>query len=75
MVFNKDMPATTPNSSKEAVMFTTVQAGTLPTGTATDFGVIAQTSYTAYEMESGEWVPFHKIHGRPAPVMPLVTFG
>jgi hypothetical protein len=56
-------------------MFTTVQAGTLPTGTATDFGVIARTSYTAYEMESGEWVPFHKIHGRPAPVMPLVTFG
>jgi hypothetical protein len=26
-------------------------------------------------MESGEWVPFHKIHGRAASVMPLVTFG
>jgi hypothetical protein len=75
MVFNEHMPAThtTTSSPQEAAMFATIQAGTLPIGTVTDFGVIARTSYTAYEMTDGEWVPFHKIHGRPAPVMPLVT--
>jgi hypothetical protein len=55
--------------------FSNIQAGLLPTGTVTDFGVIVSTSYTAYEMDNGEWIAFHRIHGRPAPVMPLVVFG
>lgn len=53
--------------------FSTVQAGLLPAGTVTEFGVIVRSSYTAYEVEGGEWVPFHRIHGRPQPVMPLVV--
>jgi hypothetical protein len=29
-------------------------------------------SLTAYNI-GGTWVPFHKLHGRPAAVMPLVV--
>jgi hypothetical protein len=54
-------------------MFSHVQAGCLHTGTVTEFGVIVSTSYTAYEMDNGEWVAFRRIHGMPAPVMPLVS--
>lgn len=55
--------------------FTNITAGTLPTGTVTPLGAIVSSSYTAYEMESGEWVAFHRVHGQPAPVMPLVRLG
>lgn len=54
--------------------FTGIQAGTLPTGTETDLGVIEATSLTAYRI-AGEWVPFQRVHGKPAPATPLVTFG
>lgn len=55
--------------------FSNVQAGLLPTGTVTDLGTIVRASYTAYEMSDGEWVAFGRIHGRQAPVMPLVVLG
>jgi hypothetical protein len=54
-------------------MFATVQPGMLPAGTVTPLGTIDFTSLTAYRMTSGEWVPFARVHGRPAPVMPLVV--
>jgi hypothetical protein len=63
-----DQEATMPQSQ-----FAHIQAGCLPTGTVTEFGVITRTSYTAYEMDNGEWVAFRRIHGTPAPVMPLVS--
>ena len=75
------MAATTTTQSgesrgKESIMdFSSVQAGCLPTGTVTAFGAIVSTSYTAYEVEGGTWVPFHKVHGAYAPATPLVTFG
>ena len=54
--------------------FSNIQAGTLTSGTVTPLGTIERVSLTAY-LIGGTWVPFHKIHGAPAPVMPLVTFG
>jgi hypothetical protein len=54
--------------------FSTVQAGTIPAGTVTPLGTVEATSYTAYKID-GEWVPFHRIHGKPSPATPLVTFG
>jgi hypothetical protein len=74
------MPAATTietgeSRGKEIAMsdFSTVQAGLLPAGTVTEFGVIVRSSYTAYEVEGGEWIAFHRVHGHPAPVMPLVV--
>lgn len=59
---------------KESTMdFSTVQAGLLPAGTLTAFGVIVRSTLTAYEMENGEFVAFRRVHGTPAPVMPLVV--
>lgn len=53
--------------------FTSVQHGTLPTGTVTDLGVIEASSLTAYRID-GEWVPFCRIHGQRRPVLqPLVA--
>lgn len=48
--------------------------GTLPAGTVTPLGVVEATSLTAYRI-AGRWVPFHRVHGRPAAATPLVTFG
>lgn len=53
---------------------TTTQPGTLPAGTATDYGRIVRASLTAYEMEDGSWVAFQKIHGPRTWVTPLVVF-
>lgn len=53
--------------------FPHVLAGLLRTGTVTSRGVIDAVSLTAYKI-GGEWVPFQVLHGRPAPVMPLVVF-
>lgn len=60
---------------KEAVMaeFSTVVPGTLPAGTNTAFGRIVRSSLTAYEVEGGQWVPFHKVHGPHKPASPLVV--
>jgi hypothetical protein len=52
--------------------FTTTQPGLVPVGTETPFGVVEAVSLTAYNI-GGTWVPFHKLHGRPAAVMPLVV--
>jgi hypothetical protein len=61
-------------AGKESDMdFTAVQHGCLATGTVTPAGTIEATSLTAYRMTSGEWVPFHKVHGAYKPVMPLVS--
>lgn len=52
--------------------------GTLPTGTVTEFGPIRETSLTAYLVDGPkgpEWVAFRRIHGRPTPITPLITFG
>ena len=58
---------------KESVMdFTSIQAGLLPTGTVTGLGTIEACSMTAYLID-GAWIPFHRIHGRPAIARPLVT--
>ncbi len=74
-----DMTTTTTADTvggKESDMdFTTTTRGTLPAGTVTDLGVIAETSCTAYRMTSGEWVSFDRVHGRPVPVSPLVRIG
>lgn len=55
-------------------MFPTVTPGTLAAGTVTEHGTIVRSTLTAYEMEGGEFVAFQRVHGRPAPVMPLVVF-
>lgn len=61
---------------KEAAMATTFESavpGTLPTGAETAFGRIVRSSLTAYQVEGGEWVPFHKVHGPYRPASPLVV--
>lgn len=55
--------------------FADMQAGLLPAGTVTSFGVVVATSLTAYEMVGGRFVAFRLVHGVPMPVLPLVTFG
>lgn len=37
-------------------------------------GTIIGRSLTAYEMATGEFVSFVRVHGKPAPAMPLVVF-
>ena len=54
--------------------FTSVQHGTLPTGTETDLGTITAVSLTAYQINGARWVPFTKIHGDYQPVERLVYF-
>lgn len=53
--------------------FSAVQPGLLPAGTVTEHGTIVSSTLTAYEMADGSFVPFRSVHGRPAPVMPLVV--
>lgn len=53
--------------------FSAVQAGLLPAGTVTEHGTIVSSTLTAYEMTDGSFVAFQRVHGRPAPVMPLVV--
>jgi hypothetical protein len=45
--------------------FGTIPAGCLEEGTETTLGIIEHVSLTAYLID-GRWVPFHRIHGRPA---------
>lgn len=54
--------------------FSEVQAGLLPAGTVTEQGTIVGSTLTAYEMADGSFVAFQAVHGKPAPVMPLVVF-
>lgn len=53
--------------------------GQLPAGTRIPQGVVRWASLTAYYVRDAEgldgWVSFDRVHGRPAPVMPLVTLG
>lgn len=61
------------------------QPGLIPIGTKLEgFGTVVQVSLTAYLVEwtepcrygtqrKQEWLPFQSIHGRPQPVMPLVS--
>ena len=54
------------NPTEEVIMdITTIPAGCIPTGTMTEMGEVEAVSLTAYRI-NGTWVPFHKIHGRPA---------
>jgi uncharacterized protein YecA (UPF0149 family) len=52
--------------------FSTIQHGTLPTGTVTEHGTITQVSLTAYQMDESRWVPFMTVHGPYQPVERLV---
>lgn len=55
-------------------MFSNIQHGLLPSGTVTEFGVIVDTTFTAYKMEDGSFVPFMKVHGPYKFETPLVVF-
>lgn len=69
------MPAPRATSPKEAGMdFTTTTRGCIPWGTTTPYGVVEDTSYTAY-LIGGQWVSFDKLHGKPPAATPLITFG
>lgn len=50
-----------------------VQAGNLRVGTMTPLGRIERVSQTSYLID-GVWHHWFAIHGRPAPVEPLVSF-
>jgi hypothetical protein len=53
-------------AGKESNMdFTTIPAGCATVGDVTPLGTIEQVSLTAY-LINGQWVPFHKVHGKPA---------
>lgn len=54
--------------------FTAITAGCIPTGTDTPFGRIEGSTLTAYRI-GGEFVPFVRLHGQPAPAEILVSFG
>ncbi len=76
---DNDMAATTNPAARKggkgSIMdFSSISHGCLTTGTVTSFGVIEQVSYTAY-LINGTWVPFFRVHGPYAPVMPLVVLG
>jgi hypothetical protein len=45
--------------------FSTIPHGCLEEGTETPIGVIEAVSLTAYLID-GRWVPFQRIHGKPA---------
>ena len=45
--------------------FTTIPAGCLEEGTETSLGIIEHVSLTAYLID-GRWVPFQRIHRKPA---------
>lgn len=53
--------------------FSTTPHGLLAVGTETPQGVIAGRSFTAYEMESGEYVAFSTVHGPYRAASPLVV--
>lgn len=53
--------------------FSSIQHGLLPRGTVTTYGTIVSTSYTAYQMDDGSYVPFLLIHGAYKAAFPLVT--
>lgn len=44
----------------------------LPTGAATEYGVVEQVSVTAYKI-GGDWYPHAKIHGPRGWAEPLVV--
>lgn len=49
-------------------------SGMFPRGSVTELGTIERVSLTAYLID-GTWVPYEKVHGKPAPATPLVIFG
>lgn len=57
----------------------TADRGLLPVGTRiVGMGTIDQVSLTAYHLTwsgGSSWASFDDVHGRPAPVMPLVVLG
>lgn len=55
--------------------FTEVQPGLLAAGTETEHGTVVRSTLTAYEMSDGSFVAFSRVHGAPAPEMPLVALG
>lgn len=64
-----------------SVEATTENRGLLPFGWKHPiYGTLVDLSYTAYgfaptaDPDDTMWVSFDRIHGRPAPVTPLVTF-
>ena len=52
--------------------FTTIPAGCATIGDVTPLGTIEAVSYTAYLID-GQWVPYHKIHGRPQRAVALAV--
>lgn len=54
--------------------FAHIPHGLLSEGTVTHEGTIAFVSFTAYQMEGGDWFPFAAIHGPYKPVTPLFVF-
>ena len=44
----------------------------LARGTQTQYGVIANMTFTGYLMEDGSFAAFQKLHGKCAPEAPLV---
>lgn len=73
-------PPATPSPEEGPTMFDAATRGLLPAGTVLPiWGRIVRQSDTAYACVdfSGEecWVSFDRVHGTPAPVAPLVSFG
>lgn len=69
--------ATTYRKESDMDDITNTPAGCLPIGTMLPQGRIVDVSSTAYQVESGAWVPFYGprgVHTRRGPVTPLVTF-
>lgn len=61
---------------------TTANRGLLPVGTVLPSGAriidVSDTAYKCSNVARGRavgWLSFDTVHGRPAPVAPLVTFG
>lgn len=76
-----DVPAAEFNASQAAINgkesdmdFTAITPGCIPTGTDTPLGVVEGSTLTAYRI-GGEFVPFARVHGKPAAAEILVTFG
>ena len=68
-------PLTGRKVGKESDMdFTAITPGCIPTGTDTPLGVVEGSTLTAYRI-GGEFVPFGRVHGKPAAADILVTFG
>ena len=74
--FGHDLPATGGPAHVCTPLCTTSAccAGLFRSGDRTELGTIEQVSLTAYLID-GTWVPFQRVHGKPAAATPLVVFG